>query len=650
MKKTLFKFSIIFGVFIFATNGYSQDILWEKSYGGKHAEYLMDIQPTADYGFILAGSSLSNKTGNKDDENKGDFDYWIWKMDEKGELDWQKSFGGSGTDFLQSIKNTRDGGFILAGISNSPNGNDKKDPSRGGDDFWILKLDATGGIEWQQTIGGKGQEKLKNICLTSDGGYIIGGSSSSSKSDEKADDSYGNMDYWVVKLDNKGAIQWQKTFGGRYFDELRSIEQTKDFGYILGGYSNSPESGNKEDKSIGYGDYWILKLDQKGAIEWQKTIGGVLDEQLSVIHQTYDGNYLIGGSTNSNATKSKTQGDKNGNDIWIVKVDNEGDILWEEKYNIGDFDILSSLVENKDHTILLGGFAQSEVKSYEKKDASGINDYTAIKINEKGEELWRKTVGSSGEDVLKKVIETRDGGYVMAGTSNPAKSNNKPIIVSRNSNAKKDSQSKSGLGGINNNFQDASSSISDSAKETNKKAADLYSETVGDAKNKLTDALGIDKNSSLANAISMQNNPLESILPSSSGNSGSSSGSANGSNSPSNQNQKIPSSRNKSTNYGSSDFWVVKLKDTDKPKVVKATIEAFPNPTTTYTNVIVGYDYIGGTATLVDMAGRVLQQFTIKDRTIPVNLKSLPEGVYIINIKTDKQSDGVKIIKKANVN
>ncbi len=95
---------------------YSQDILWEKSYGGKHADYLFDAQPTADYGFILAGSSLSDKTGNKDDDNHGDLDYWIWKMNEKGELDWQKSFGGNGFDLLQSIKGTRDGGFILAGI------------------------------------------------------------------------------------------------------------------------------------------------------------------------------------------------------------------------------------------------------------------------------------------------------------------------------------------------------------------------------------------------------------------------------------------------------------------------------------------------------------------------------------------------------
>lgn len=129
---------------------HSQDILWEKTYGGIHADYLFDAQPTADYGFILAGSSLSNKTGNKDNNNNGDLDFWIWKMDESGALDWQKGFGGSGFDVLQSIKNTNDGGFILAGTSNSPNDFQKKDPCKGGTDFWVIKLDAKGEELWQK--------------------------------------------------------------------------------------------------------------------------------------------------------------------------------------------------------------------------------------------------------------------------------------------------------------------------------------------------------------------------------------------------------------------------------------------------------------------------------------------------------------------
>ena len=102
---------------IISSYGIAQEIEWEKSYGGKQAEYLTDVIATADYGYILAGSSLSVKSGNKSDDNKGDLDYWIWKMKENGDPEWQKSFGGSGSDFLQSIDKTSDGGFILAGTS-----------------------------------------------------------------------------------------------------------------------------------------------------------------------------------------------------------------------------------------------------------------------------------------------------------------------------------------------------------------------------------------------------------------------------------------------------------------------------------------------------------------------------------------------------
>lgn len=526
----------------------SQDILWEKSYGGKHADYLFDAQPTADYGFILAGSSLSNKTGNKTEDNHGDLDYWVWKMNEKGDLDWQKSLGGSGFDLLQSIKNTKDGGFILAGTSNSPNDFQKKDSCKGVSDFWIIKLDAKGEEQWQKTIGGNGQDELITAFQTTDGGYMLGGSSSSSPSIKKSgpndksslttkpdlygksEKSRGNLDYWIVKLDKVGVVEWQKTFGGEYTDLLRSMEQTKDGGYVLGGYSNSSQSGDKTDANIGIGDYWIVKIDDKGAIEWQKTYGGNGDNQLYVIHQTEDGGYLAGGNSNSTSPLTAMGGMvRSGTDYWVLKMDDKGSIVWSETYDFGKVDILTSLVENIDHSFLIGGYEQSEntnaLAKIVKRDSEGINDYIALKISEKGEVLWSKTVGSSGEDILRKLIVTRDGGYLLAGTSNSKSSG--------------------------------------------------------------------DKNSAI----------------------------------------------------GSNDFWVVKLKDKKKPIEEKATIEAIPNPVVTFTNIIIGYQFETGTATLVDMAGRILQQFSITSRTVPIDLSRYPDGVYVVNIKTNIQNDGVKVIK-----
>ena len=515
---------------------YSQDIEWEKSFGGKHSDYLFDAVPTADYGFILAGSSLSRKSGGKTEDNNGDLDYWIWKMNEHGELDWQKSFGGNGMDLLQSIRLTNDGGFILAGSSDSSEGVQKKDACKGKSDFWVIKLDARGGEQWQLTIGGTGQEQLQSVVPTADGGYILGGTSSSNKSrteasaipdlSSKTDKCFGSTDFWVVKLDGKGLVEWQRTIGGQYAETLRSIQQTKDGSYLLGGSSNSDETGNKTLRGFGMADYYVVKLDREGNMIWQQNFGGTGDDQLYVVHQTFDGDYIAAGNSSSSASGNKSSSNASGSDFWLVKFNDDGKILWQESYNNGQADLLTSLVENDDHSLLIGGHSRSEGASG-KKDKQGINDYVVIKITPDGDERWTETFGSKGDDILRKAIETRDGGYLLAGTSNGTVSGDKMSGVGRN------------------------------------------------------------------------------------------------------------------------DFWVVKLKDKDKKKEHKNIIEAIPNPATDYTNVIVGYDFTSGTATVVDLAGRILQQFPIDSRTVPVDLSAYPEGIYVVNIKTNVQSDGVKVIKKS---
>lgn len=522
----------------------AQDILWEKSYGGKHADYLFDAVATPDYGFLLAGSSLSKKTGNKTEEAQGGLDYWVWKMDEHGELDWQKGFGGPGTDLLQAVRLTKDAGFLLAGTSDSPEGMQKKDPCRGQDDFWVVKLDARGAEQWQRTIGGSGQEQLSAAFPTSDGGYILGGSSSSEKSPEvkgaqdpfgKWEDGFGNLDYWAVKLDSKGKIEWQRTIGGLYADQLRSVIQTKDGGYLLAGYSNSPESGNKTEKCYGEGDFFVVKLDKDGATEWQKAYGGEGDDQPYALLEAHDGNFILAGNSNSGTTGNKNASNKKGTDFWMVKIDPSGEIIWQQTYDIGETDLLTSVVENKDGTLLLGGYSQPSPPAPKggllkkiKKPEEGVDDYVAIKTDALGEEKWRQHAGSNGEDILRKALETRDGGYILAGTSKGA--------VSR----------------------------------------DRY------------------------------------------------------------------------TGKGGNDFWVVKLRDKDKKKEERAAIGAFPNPAAQFTNVAIGYDFNHGTCYVYDLAGRQLQTFEVKDRTVPVNLGNYPEGIYLIKIKTEVREDAVKVMKTKN--
>ncbi len=642
----------------------AQDIEWEHSLGGRQADYLFDLQPTADYGFVIAGSSLSAKSGNKQADAKGDLDFWIWKMDEHGAEDWQKSFGGSGSDFLMSIRNTRDGGFILGGTSDSgqsqsqsqsqklavgsgsrqleqPDG-DKKDACRGGNDYWIIKLNAKGVEEWQVTLGGIGQDDLLAVLPTRDGGYIAGGSSASDANGDKTEKSRGNMDYWIVKLDKDGHIQWQRTFGGKYADLLRALEVTSDGGYLLAGYSNSPAdseaslrgaSRSKPDKNQdpwgAGGDYWILKLDANGNIEWQNTLGGDKDEQLFSAVQLQDGKYLVGGSSASGPSGNKSQTNRKGSDIWLLKLDTRGNILWQQTYDIGNADFLASIVENDDATVLLGAYAKEESQS-QSQSQDDTGDYVAIKIDIKGDELWRKSVGSDGEDILKKAIETRDGGYVLAGTSDPEKSQSQSQLSRKG---------KAGKGGVTVGNDGNLAGADKLQNEMDSAVIDARTQANDFIKDQ-TDGLGLNKEKDLGGLkLGGQLAPSggTSVTPGD--------GSSNEETGPK---KGLKQSRDKKANYGDRDFWVVKLKDKDKKVKDKKTIEAFPNPVVEYTNVIVGFDFTKGSLSVYDLGGHQLQTFPINERTVPVNLATYPEGVYIISVMTDKGEGSIKVMKAHN--
>jgi hypothetical protein len=171
---------------------------------------------------------------------------------------WDKRFGGTDWDELWSIQQTTDGGYILGGYSNSGIGDDKTEDSRGIDDYWVVKTDATGNKQWDKRFGGTDYDELLSIQQTKDGGYILGGQSSSGIGGDKTEDSRGGEDYWIVKTDADGNKQWDKRFGGTDDDRLYSIQQTKDGGYILGGESISGIGGDKtEDRrgDEGYNDY-----------------------------------------------------------------------------------------------------------------------------------------------------------------------------------------------------------------------------------------------------------------------------------------------------------------------------------------------------------------------------------------------------------
>ncbi len=390
MKATLF-FYFLMGI---SAQLFSQapEIEWQNTIGGNLDDILISLKQTSDKGYILGGWSYSTISGDKTEATLGEDDYWVIKLDSMGSIEWQNTIGGNSYDELISIQQTADGGYILGGSSYSNVSGDKTESNMGAyftNDYWVVKLDESGNIEWQNTIGGSSYDYLHSIQQTADGGYILGGSSFSSISGDKTEAKVGGDDYWVVKLDSAGAIEWQNTIGGSSYDYLSSISQTSDGGYILGGISNSGVSGDKTEANIGgsftYYDYWVVKLDNAGDIEWQNTIGGSSSDYLYSISQASDGGYILAGYSNSGISEDKTEASKKGGyDYWVVKLDNAGDIEWQNTIGGSSNDYLYSISQTSDGGYILGGYSYSGISGDKTEAKIGGYDYWVVKLYPEG--------------------------------------------------------------------------------------------------------------------------------------------------------------------------------------------------------------------------------------------------------------------------
>lgn len=364
--KTVFLLSIFISILFNYSNAQTV-IAWQNTIGGSYGDELNSVTQTIDGGYLLGGYSESGLSGDKTEPMIGNIiplapDYWVVKLDVSGNIEWQNTIGGDNYDKLQSVIQTSDGGYLLGGFSESGISGDKTEEPVGYSDYWVVKLDGLGNLEWQNTIGGGDWDFLYSVIQTTDGGYLLGGDSNSSISGDKTEASEGNTDYWVVKLDGSGNIEWQNSIGGSHLDFLKSIIETTDGGYLLGGYSSSGISGDKTEASLGYTDYWVVKLDGSGNIDWQNTIGGIEGEDyIYTVIQTTDGGYMLGGISTSGISGDKTEISQGAADYWVVKLDGSGNIEWQKTIGGDSDDFLFSLMQTMDGGYLLGGASYSSI-------------------------------------------------------------------------------------------------------------------------------------------------------------------------------------------------------------------------------------------------------------------------------------------------
>ncbi|REC47056.1 T9SS type A sorting domain-containing protein [Chryseobacterium pennipullorum] len=378
-------------------------IQWQKTLGGSNGDQANSVQQTSDGGYIVAGDSYS--TDGDVTENHGASDYWIVKLDAAGSIQWQKSLGGNFYDTAKSIRQTADGGYIVAGESYSTDGD--VTGNHGGADYWIVKVDSSGNIEWQKSLGGSNNDTARSAQQTSDGGYIIVGESFSNDGDVTGN--HGYNDYWVVKLDSSGNIQWQKSLGGAAYDRGNSIQQTSDGGYIIAGGSNSTDgdiTGNHGNE-----DFWIVKLDSSGIIQWEKSLIGNLADGAESIQQTPEGEYIVaGGSHSTNSEIPTSFGESN---YCVAKLDSNGTTLWQKYFGGSGNDYAYATQQTSDGGVIVAGGTGSANGNI--VGSHGEADYWIIKLDSSGILQWQKPLGGGAFEDAYSMQQTADGGYIIAG-------------------------------------------------------------------------------------------------------------------------------------------------------------------------------------------------------------------------------------------
>lgn len=386
-------------------------IVWQKCFGGSGEEMAVYIQQTNDGGYIVAGY-----TGSTDGDTKGNhgvYDYYIVKFNKDGTVKWQKLLGGSKGEVALSIKQTSDGGYIVTGRSESTDGDLKNTVFHGLADYWVVKLNENGDIVWQKCFGGNGFDEAYSIIQTSEGGYIITGFAYSSDGDLIGVNRHSGHDYWIVKLNNVGTISWQKCLGGSADDYPKIIQQITDGGYIVVGYTFSNDGdmiGNH-----GNADYCIAKLDEDGTLRWIKLLGGKgLDEAFS-IQQTTDGGYIVAGSSNS--TDGDMTASHGNNNCWIIKLDNLGNIIWQKFIGGSGDDTALSVQQTTDGGYIIAGYSNSTDGDLKDIANHGKYDCWIVKLDSKGNITWQKCLGGSSDDLGTSIQQTTDGGFIVSGCS-----------------------------------------------------------------------------------------------------------------------------------------------------------------------------------------------------------------------------------------
>ena len=402
---------------------FANEIDFTQTLGGSKNDDAKAIINTSDGGYAILGSTQS-MDGDVTDKNDESFDYWLLKFDGEDNLQWSKTYGGSQNDHGFDLVQSTDGGYAVLGYSQSSDGDVSE--NFGMSDFWISKMDAEGNLLWQKSYGYVGGDAGTVLTPTHDGGYLLTG-----VLDAFASGGEGNTglkhpggNYWMIKLDAAGNKEWSRHYGGYFTDTAYGTVQTEDHGFIIVGSSDSYELEWFENK--GTYDFWVIKIDQNGELVWHKNYGGAGIDEARAITASGDGNFIIVGDSRS--SDQDVPENKGSADLWMMKINGEGGILWSKVYGGSGFDVGRSVMHTSDNGYLISGSSKSGDGDVGLNQ--GSNDAWILKTDNEGNLMWQKSVGGSNLDFAFDAIQKPDNTIVAVGNSasdNGDISNNKGL-------------------------------------------------------------------------------------------------------------------------------------------------------------------------------------------------------------------------------
>lgn len=398
------KFLLTHLTILLLSTSFSQtaSIIWQKVYGGSGQDYSGEIIETNDNGYLLLGRS--NSIDIDITSPIGNYDFWAIKMDSAGNKLWDKNYGNTYFDYGQSVKQTTDGGYIMAGYT--------YDSLIGGTasiNYRIVKTNSIGNQLWNFNYGGTDSDYANDVIQANDGDYVVVGYSQSSDYDFSTN--VGQYDAWIMKLYSNGTVRWVRSYGDSLTDKYEKVIQTSNGDFIAVGSATDTSADPGDPPS----DYLVSKYGADGTLKWHKTFGGSFnDNAVSVVERSSNSFYVVGTSWSNDRDVTGNYGD---GDVWLIEIDSNGNLIWEQNFGADSIELAYDMFMDSDGGLLIAARSVSTANNDISDTNQGFPDWWIFKTNTTGTVLWEESFGGSDWEDPASIIQDQDGGVVIAGRS-----------------------------------------------------------------------------------------------------------------------------------------------------------------------------------------------------------------------------------------